>query len=116
MGLPDLFNRLLEKKNKRILAKVLFVLRKSFKVSFRLLFRTLDDFVGGFSFPAPVERPERENVKKGPRTEVRGHSKPSKYSTLAESRKDLGVPFDGDTLSELLLQGMSKFPKHVTKC
>ena len=46
--------------------------------------------------------------KKRPRTEVRGHSKPSKYSTLAESRKDAVVPLDGVTLPKGLLQDMSK--------
>ena len=46
--------------------------------------------------------------KKKPRPEVRVHSKPSKYSTLAESRKDAVVPLDGATLPKGLLQGMSK--------
>lgn len=58
--------------------------------------------------PSPYMMKVKLFHEKKPRTEVRGHSKPSKYSTLAESRKDAVVPLDGVTLPKGLLQGMSK--------
>ena len=70
------------------------------------IFRTLDDLVGGFSFPA---QEQKRAANRSPRP-----FQTLKILNLGRVRKDLGVPFDGVTLSELPLQGMSKFPKHVT--